>query len=339
MNPQALTGSSLFLVVRMLAKYRTSKQYWSKLPALLLFNVIMTPIYLLESLLFFFIPKPKIHSEPIFIIGHWRSGTTYLHYLLARDKQFGYCSNLDVFIPGALILNRWVNRKIVRWHLPETRPMDNVKLNTDSPQEDEFAMMHLNPHSFYHGFVFPRQLEKLFFSYAVFDPCNVSLINTWMKSYYKYIGRLSHHNNGRRLLLKNPVNTTRIKQLTSMFPGAKFIYLRRKPAEVKPSSLRMFKSLIKLNTLQIFDESQLTKQVNLLHATVIKEYERQRQFINPVNLLEVDYEELIASPLATVQKIYQVLELDGYGASLGDFQQFIAEQKHYKPHTYSYSSV
>jgi hypothetical protein len=102
---------------------------------------LLSPLYFLEKITFLFIRKPPIHPEPIFIIGHWRSGTTYLHYLLAKDNQFGYCSNVDAFVPGALFIGRWLSRKVIAWRLPKTRPMDDVKLDADAPQEDEFAMM------------------------------------------------------------------------------------------------------------------------------------------------------------------------------------------------------
>lgn len=120
-----------------------------------------------------------------------------------------------------------------------------------------------------------------------------------------------------------------------MFPNAKFIYLRRNPVEVIPSTIRMLKSMINLNTLQTFEDTQLTKQVNLMHTTVLAEFEKQRKFINQNNLLEIDYVEFITAPLATIRKIYIAFELGGFETSVRDFQHFIEEQKDYKPHTYS----
>jgi hypothetical protein len=31
-------------------------------------------------------------KQPLFILGHWRSGTTHLHNLLATDEPFAYPS-------------------------------------------------------------------------------------------------------------------------------------------------------------------------------------------------------------------------------------------------------
>ncbi|MDH4092086.1 MAG: sulfotransferase [Cyclobacteriaceae bacterium] len=339
MTPQALTGSALPNLIRLLSSYGIDKSRWSKLPALLLWSTLLTPLYFLEKITFLFIQKLPIHPEPIFIIGHWRSGTTYLHYLLANDKQFGVCSNVDAFVPGALFIGRRISRKVMAWRLPKTRPMDDVKLDADAPQEDEFAMMLLTPYSFYHGFVFPRSLEKLFFTYAVLDPGNVPLIYNWTQCYYQYLRKVSYRQKSRRLLLKNPVNTTRIKYLTRIFPKAKFIYLHRDPAEVKQSTLRMFQAMIQVNNLQSFDERQLTQHIELFHNTLVKEYEAQRQYIDPDNLIEINYEDLITAPLQTAKSIYKALKIPGFEASQSAFEQFIQEQKNYKPHQYSYSAV
>ena len=32
----------------------------------------------------------KIENDPVFILGHWRSGTTFVHNVFSCDKQFGY---------------------------------------------------------------------------------------------------------------------------------------------------------------------------------------------------------------------------------------------------------
>lgn len=49
------------------------------------------------------IDETKLADDPVFVIGHWRSGTTYLHELLVRDERFTYPNTYDVFagpLPG-----------------------------------------------------------------------------------------------------------------------------------------------------------------------------------------------------------------------------------------------
>ena len=42
------------------------------------------------------VQSTPIHSSPIFIVGHWRTGTTHLHNLMCRGQELG----LRVHIPG-----------------------------------------------------------------------------------------------------------------------------------------------------------------------------------------------------------------------------------------------
>src|SRR5579883_1544271 len=36
---------------------------------------------------------------PLFILGHWRSGTTHLHHLLAQDAMFGFPTTYQTAFP------------------------------------------------------------------------------------------------------------------------------------------------------------------------------------------------------------------------------------------------
>jgi len=336
---QALTGSSLSNLLAVFSAHKFERSYWSKLAAVFFWSALVTPLYWLEDKLFSTSRKSAVHPETIFIIGHWRSGTTYLHYLLAKDKQFGYCSNADAFIPGALFTGRWLTRKILALRLPRTRPMDNVKLHVDDPQEEEFAMMLLTPYSAYYTFVFPRTFKELLMSSLIFNPNDHAFSDLWKDHYHQFLKKLSYRCNGKRLLLKNPANTARISQLTQLFPDSKFIYLHRDPKEVKLSTIRMFKSMIKINTLQEFPEGTLSDEIENIHLKLLNGYEQQKQSIRGGNLIEIEYTDLITNPLTVVRSIYETLGISGFEKSQPEFEEFIEAQKSYVPHHYMESSV
>ena len=50
------------------------------------------------------IAETKIEHPPVFIIGHWRSGTTYLHQLMVMDKRFAYPNTYDCMAPSHTLL-------------------------------------------------------------------------------------------------------------------------------------------------------------------------------------------------------------------------------------------
>lgn len=63
------------------------------------FTVISAPFRWLQKIVF----QRKINAvnlnekAPVFVIGHWRSGTTNLHYLLAQDKRFSFLEAFQAF--------------------------------------------------------------------------------------------------------------------------------------------------------------------------------------------------------------------------------------------------
>jgi hypothetical protein len=94
----------------------------------------------------------------IFIIGHWRTGTTLLHELLTLDEGFTAPSTIECFAPALCLALGWLLRRL-KFFLPANRPMDNMLLGWDQPQEDEFALMNLGLGSPYEAMIFPNHRE------------------------------------------------------------------------------------------------------------------------------------------------------------------------------------
>src|SRR4029079_1152655 len=42
-------------------------------------------------------------QPPLFVLGHWRSGTTHLHNLLTVDERFAFPNNYQVFYPHTFL--------------------------------------------------------------------------------------------------------------------------------------------------------------------------------------------------------------------------------------------
>ncbi len=44
-----------------------------------------------------------ITKDPVFILGFYRSGTSYLHQFLIQDDRFGYHSNFQMILPEVML--------------------------------------------------------------------------------------------------------------------------------------------------------------------------------------------------------------------------------------------
>ena len=85
--------------------------------------------------------RAPLTDAPVFILGHWRSGTTLLHNLLASDPQFAAPNLYQVSFPTHFLLSEWWLAPCTSWLLPETRPMDDIPHGWSVPSEDEIALL------------------------------------------------------------------------------------------------------------------------------------------------------------------------------------------------------
>ena len=49
--------------------------------------------------------QPLKH-DPVFILGHWRSGTTFVHNVLSCDKHFGYNTTYQTVFPHLMMFGQ-----------------------------------------------------------------------------------------------------------------------------------------------------------------------------------------------------------------------------------------
>ncbi|MBO7680523.1 MAG: sulfotransferase, partial [Thermoguttaceae bacterium] len=86
------------------------------------------------------IRSQELAAPPVFILGHWRSGTTLLHEYMILDDRFTTADTYTCFAPSHFIFSGPFLRPFVGLLMPKKRPMDNMAAGLDRPQEDEFAL-------------------------------------------------------------------------------------------------------------------------------------------------------------------------------------------------------
>ena len=97
------------------------------------------------------IKQTEIKHHPLFIIGHWRSGTTYIHNMLSLDKTFGYCSTFTATVPGVFLGSEKIFKPVLAGSITPKRPMDDVPMGIDLPQEEEYAIGDFIPYASCNG--------------------------------------------------------------------------------------------------------------------------------------------------------------------------------------------
>ena len=256
-----------------------------------------------------------IPDDPVFIVGHWRTGTTFLHQLMNLDPGLSAPTLFQVAVPDSFLVSyRWY-RPIFKRVVSAHRPMDDVKLGMDEPQEDEYAFFRLTSFSPLEKLVFPDSASYFLNHGCAFLPAGEGL-EDWKKRVQDFYKKL-YFSGKKRIVSKNPFNSFRMLTLLELFPNARFIYLVRHPYNVVPSTMHMWNILQKQNCMnsrsQVPQISEVTTILKHLHDTV----ESQRKKLPPGTFVQVRFEDLEASPAEVLQGIYKEIGLP-FSAGLED---------------------
>jgi len=278
-----------------------------------------------------------IHPSPVFIVGHWRTGTTHLHNLMCQDSDLGYVSTFQAIAPGLCLVGEKrikpvLGRKAQRDH--PTRLIDNIPLLFDAPQEEEFAVANLSPYSFIHAFSFPRRAPDFFQRYVLLRGLTETALAEWTAIYLTILRKATLSTGGKRLVLKNPANGGRIRTLLNLFPDAKFIDMYRNPYDLFVSTRNVWRTVLPRSQLQGISSDQIEAYVLRFFSQLVQNLLVEKALIPPGHLVEVRFEDLEVAPLAEVRKVYEGLGLPGFAEAEPAFRAYLASVADYQKNAY-----
>jgi hypothetical protein len=302
-------------VKRLLRQHQVDERYKKRARSWLIFSTLIEPLRWYENLRWGRrLQNTKLNGDPLFLLGFGRSGTTHLHNLLFQDPQFGVVSNYQASMHSiALVGQNWLPRLLAD-KLPSKRPMDNVAISLDGPQEEEMAMINATDHAPLHVMNFPKAIPELYDRYVVDLGSDPEDLAAWQRAYMEVLKKATILSGGKRLALKTPPNTGRIGVLLDMFPEARFVNIVRNPYPVYQSMRNMYQKTMPGAVLQEIDWDDIDAWIVHAYQCQMRAYLEQRILIPPGRLVEIRYEDLDARPLEELETIYKTLEL-------GDFER------------------
>ena len=265
-------------------------------------------------------------QRPIFITGMPRSGSTFLHELLAEDPANRAPRVWEVMfpVPGSHARRR---------NGPDPRIRKAAAclwwFRRFAPQADAVFPMRANtPHECVaiHSYTF---LSEEFIS-----TCRIPSFESWLRRadlrpayawQRRFLQHLQFRSPERRWVLKSPDHVYGLEALFAAFPDALIIQTHRNPFEVLKSSCRLTEVLHGLYARPGLPGRLVARESKVL-AAVADRFVAFRDTHPELagRFVDVKYDEIVSDPLAVVRRIYEKFELPLTDAA-SERMQFLAK--------------
>ena len=326
------TGCDLFGLLRILARNRcrVHPRYLPDCLIDLIFAFGNSGLKGLSDILFSRrVDRVQLTDDPIFIIGHWRTGTTLLHELLALDPQHRVPTTFECFAPNHFLITERLVKRWIGFALPRRRPPDQMAMGWDQPQEDEFALCNSGVPSPYATITFPNHPPQ-FQEYLDLEDLSRSQRDRWCQTLLTFLKQLTYNRPG-RLVLKSPTHTFRLPTLCEMFPRAKFVYMVRDPYAVFASTVRLWKSLYASQGYQKPTYQGLDEFVFETFTKMHQRLEATRGLVDRDRFHTLRYEDLVRDPVAEMRTLYERLALGDYDPIEPAVEDYFHQRADYRP--------
>ena len=276
-------------------------------------------------------------ARPLFIVGLPRTGSTFLHRLLAQDS----------------------NGRLPRlWELSRPAPPPKPETRKTDPRIAQVAdKLNRGLHSLLPDLgtkhvidvEAPEECNALFqnafTAYVTGALYHVPTYQAWIRQqdltasyqyYKKQVQLLCHHYPGKTWITKNPDHLLALDTLLQVFPDASIVYLHRDLSEVFGSICSIQHSLV-----NIWRETPIAKAamgeivLNMMVPTVDLAMSARKR-VDPAHFYDLQYTDLIADPLGSVQRIYEHFGYPLRAASIEQMQGRLENNEQHKHGKHEY---
>ena len=260
-------------------------------------------------------------KPPLFVLGHWRTGTTHLHNLLAIDPRFAYPNSYQVCFPHTFLRTEAKAYQTYAAWIPKRRPQDNVYISLETPQEDEFALSIMTACSPYLGWMFPDRARR-YERYLTFRGVADEEVRRWKEALVHFLKKLTWKYD-RPLLLKSPPHTARVRLLLELFPGARFVHIHRNPYRVFQSTAHTYEAVGPVHALQSRERRPQDEGILRRFGLMYDAFFAERGLIAAGRFHEIGFEELEKDPIGRMRQAYEALGLPDFGGVEGALRRYL----------------
>lgn len=312
-------------------RYPVEAPYWGRAASITVNSLLNSFFRWREELVYGAAVRAVKIPPPVFILGHWRSGTTHLHNLLSQDHRFAYPNVYQVNFPHTFLSTEETFAPYLAGLIPPKRPTDNMALRLDMPAEDELATCIQSFRSPYLHFVCPNRIAE-FDRYYTFRDVPKTEVAQWKEALTQFLQKLTWKF-GRPLILKSPPHTCRIRLLLEMFPGARFVHLHRNPYTVFQSTRQMHELALRSFGLQQW-RTNLNAAILEVYHSMYDVFFAERGLIPSGSFHEIGFEDLERDPVGELRRLYDALHLPDFGPAETRVRQYLGSLAAYQKNDY-----
>lgn len=246
---------------------------------------------------------PEIASwpieRPIFVTGLPRSGTTFLHAILARDSANAVPRCWQLIYPypksGRSSVGDWRKTRVALqlgiYRLVAPRVAELHPMAADGPQECSDITAQI-----FHSLRFDSMYHVPSYQDWIARHDHVNAYNF----HKRFLRHLDHQEPGRRWILKSPDHVFALDAIRRVYPDALFVFLHRDPMPVLASQLNLTEALRRSFASHI-DLKEIGRSVA---EAIVDTANRLVENRDAPGVLHLSFRSLIAAPLEAVRRIY-----------------------------------
>jgi omega-hydroxy-beta-dihydromenaquinone-9 sulfotransferase len=275
--------------------------------------------------------EETVVRPPLFILGHYRSGTTHLQYLFSHNRLLAYPNLVQSFFPHTFLSMERFLARLAQIGLVRHRFQDHVRLSPTSPMEDEIAVCiatGLSPHM---SWALPHR-GSFYDRFLTFQDATENEVARWKSALSLFVRKLTLRH-GRMLVLKSPPHTARIRLLLELFPEARFVHVHRHPYDVFRSTMHMLGAISPYWNVQRAGKhgthEARVARVLTTYRLMYDAFFEQRRLIPAGHFCELRYEDLERDPTGTLRTVYSTLGLAGIDEQVVGMQDYLAASRGY----------
>ena len=259
----------------------------------------------------------------IFVMGFWRSGTTLLHELLAAG-------------PGMAAPRTWqcMNPSGFRIVPPPAagaavaRPMDALRVDALSPQEDEFALLARGAPSVYRAWLDPRRWEELLPALEQ-DTWLALPESQWLADWRRFLGWCMP-DTAEHLVIKSPNHVFRLRALQGAWPRARFVWVLRDPVDTWQSNRKMWRAMTAMYALW----EGRAEDLDRLLFKAMSEYAGALEWAAEHQAIFLHFDRLTANTAAELRALTARLQLGSWESWLPLLERRLGESAQHRQESY-----